>query len=750
MGDVGEVQKRSGGLLIAYGPDLQLLTRGPGKCREALESQEEELLAAREEIRALRRKCAEYEKALAESEGKFRAIFEQSKHGVAIGTLEGTVIFYNRAYEIICGYTMSEVNERGWFHLVMPDPERRKEAVKIAAKALNGKIPYAEFQVTRKDGRTVWISFVVAPITIGDGKYVFSIATDTTESHKQAEELQGMNRQLKKQKKELEKMTQELLKHRVYLEDLVEERTAELKVANKHLGQEIMERLRAERNLREANELLEKVFSNINVLVAYMDTGFNFFRVNRAYADAEGYEPEFFTGKNHFDMFPNNENRELFRKVVESGEPFFAYGKPFKYFRRYRRETEYWDFSLNPVKEEDGKVSGLVLSLVNVTNRNRAVKALRESERKFRKLSQEFNALLDAIPDILILLSPDMKVLWANRGAASAFGRELHSIAGHHCYELWQHRAESCERCAAVKCFETEREESTQLSTTDGRIWNSRAFPLKDDSGSVSNVIVVSADITERMMLQAEVMRADHLASVGKLAAGVAHEINNPINGIINYAQILANKSPLGSKEHDIARRIIREGDRIAGIVRSLLSFARDRKGEKAPVQAYEALADSLALTEAQMRKDGINVKVCVPPDLPEVVAKQQQIQQVFLNIIDNARYALNRKFEGKHKDKVFVISGEKALVGGAVQVRIIFYDRGIGMPPDILDKVINPFFSTKPSGTGLGLSISHGIIADHGGRLFIESTEGEFARITVSLPARKHKEDNEQDTCGR
>ncbi|HEX8948024.1 MAG TPA: ATP-binding protein, partial [Dissulfurispiraceae bacterium] len=137
-------------------------------------------------------------------------------------------------------------------------------------------------------------------------------------------------------------------------------------------------------------------------------------------------------------------------------------------------------------------------------------------------------------------------------------------------------------------------------------------------------------------------------------------------------------------------------------------------------------------------------------PDLPEVVANQQQIQQVFLNIIDNARYALNRKFEGKHKDKVFEISGAKAAGGGNLQVRIAFYDRGIGMSPDMLDKVVNPFFSTKPSGTGLGLSISHGIVADHGGRLFIESTEGEFTRVTVSLPARKYKErDNEQDTCG-
>lgn len=683
------------------------------------------------------------ERALRESDGRFRAIFEQSKHGVAIGTLEGKVIFYNKAYEDICGYTMNEVNERGWFHLVIPDPGMRKEAVKIAARALNGKIPYAEFQVVRKDGRTAWISFAVTAITVGGIKYIFSIATDITEAHRQKDELQEATEQLRKQKMELERLMQELMRHRTSLEELVEERTADLKIANKHLGQEIMERLRAERGLREANELLEKVFSNIHVQIAYMDTGFNFIRVNRAYAGAEGCEPEFFTGKGHFDLFPDKENEEIFRRVVETGEPCFAYGRPFRYFRRFRREVEYWDFSLNPVKEEDGKVSGLVLSLINVTNRNRAVKALRESEGKFRKLSQEFNTLLDAIPDTLLLMSPELKILWANKGAAAGLNREASDIRGRYCYALWHNRSAPCDDCYSLRCFASGKEEGAQVSI-GGKLFDSRAFPIKDEDGKISAVIVLASDITEKTMLQGEVMRADHLALLGKLAAGVAHEINNPVNGIINYAQILANKSSTESKDYDIARRIIKEGDRIAGIVRSLLSFARDRKKEKSPAHVHEILSDSLALIGAQMRKDNISIIVNVPPGLPEIIANPQQIQQVFLNIMDNARYALNRKFEGKHRDKVFEISGEEITINDCPHVRITFYDKGTGMPADILGKAVNPFFSTKPSGTGLGLSISHGIISDHGGRLSMESIEGEGARIAIDLPARERARDDE------
>ncbi len=559
-------------------------------------------------------------------------------------------------------------------------------------------------------------------------------------AQRRTDELQSANGQLQARKKELELLMQELLKHRDHLEELVENRTSELKTANKHLGQVIRERVQAEKGLRATNELLEKVFSNIHVMVAYMDTHFNFIRVNRAYAKADEHDPGFFTGRNHFDLYPSEENEAIFRRVLETGEPYFTYGKPFEYPHHPERGVTYWDWSLQPVKESDNTVSGLVLSLVNVTERHRAENALRESEEKFRKLSQEFNILLDAIPDTIILLSPDLKVMWANSGALSGKDAGNPSPIGSHCYRFLHGRYSPCEGCPAVRSFSTAREEDSQISSPGGKLMDLRAFPIRDEGGRVQSVIIISSDITEKMTLQAEVMRADHLASVGKLAAGVAHEINNPINGIINYAQILANKSEKGTKENDIATRIIKEGDRIAGIVKSLLSFARDRKEEKKPVPIYEILSDSLALTGAQMQKDGITIKVETPAYLPEIIANPQQVQQVFLNVISNARYALNQKYQGKHKGKLFCITGEPFSVDSRPHVRITFYDRGTGMSNEVLNKIINPFFSTKPSGTGLGMSISHGIISDHGGKLLIESEEGEFTRVTIELPARERR----------
>lgn len=249
---------------------------------------------------------------------------------------------------------------------------------------------------------------------------------------------------------------------------------------------------------------------------------------------------------------------------------------------------------------------------------------------------------------------------------------------------------------------------------------------------------LLKEEIVEKLALQAETVRSARLASLGELSAGVAHEINNPINGIINCARILVNRAGVDKKEMEIAEMIIGEGKRIANIVQALLSFARERKEKKGTVKLYDVLKDSLALTSAHMRKDGIALNIDFPDDLPPIFGHHQQIEQVFLNLINNAQYALNKKFPGPNKDKTLEISAAVIKNSRKPVVRISFIDRGTGIPSDILDKAKEPFFTTKPAneGTGLGLSISHGIISDHGGQLTIESKEGEYTRVIIDLQA--------------
>jgi signal transduction histidine kinase len=149
-----------------------------------------------------------------------------------------------------------------------------------------------------------------------------------------------------------------------------------------------------------------------------------------------------------------------------------------------------------------------------------------------------------------------------------------------------------------------------------------------------------------------------------------------------------------------------------------------------------------LDLTEVQIRKDGIVLKVDIPQGIPRIKVRGHQIQQVFLNIISNARYALNQKFSQTHENKLIEIKGDTVDANGKQYVRLIFFDRGTGISGDILGRICDPFFSNKPlgEGTGLGLSISQAIIEDHGGNLYFDSVEGEYTSVIIDLPVVQEK----------
>ncbi|MDL1979059.1 MAG: histidine kinase [Deltaproteobacteria bacterium] len=157
----------------------------------------------------------------------------------------------------------------------------------------------------------------------------------------------------------------------------------ELEKRVRKLEKEGADQRSVEEALRNTNELLEKIFSTTHMLIAYMDKDFNFIRVNHAYAVADGRDPGFFAGKNHFELYPDEDNQSIYSRVVEQGEPYSAYAKPFEYAEHPERGLTYWDWTLYPVKKASGEVKGLVLGLVNVTRRIKAEEALRQSRKHF-------------------------------------------------------------------------------------------------------------------------------------------------------------------------------------------------------------------------------------------------------------------------------------------------------------------------------------------------------------------------------
>ena len=266
---------------------------------------------------------------------------------------------------------------------------------------------------------------------------------------------------------------------------------------------------------------------------------------------------------------------------------------------------------------------------------------------------------------------------------------------------------------------------------------------LKTDGENL--IILMIHDLTERRRLEAEkeemqrqLFQSSKLASIGELSAGVAHEINNPLNGLINFAQLLKDDEVTRTDEQRMMLDgIIGEGERIARIVRDLLTFARQDPHELTRVPVGETIGAAMSLFGRQLRKDGIEVEIDVEPGLPPVMADAPRLRQVVVNMVSNAHHALRAKPSGP---KVFRTTARAAGGAGAEKVRVEFFDTGVGIRRDDLDKVFDPFFTTRRAvgGTGLGLSLSFGIIREYGGTITVESVEGEFTRFTVELPAAR------------
>jgi len=383
-----------------------------------------------------------------------------------------------------------------------------------------------------------------------------------------------------------------------------------------------------------------------------------------------------------------------------------------------------------------GEVIAALVTFADVTRLKLAEASLRLGKLRYQELFQQFSALLEGITDRIDLLTPDMQVVWSNRRDAAPQESGAGPSEDNCCFARRFGRIEPCPDCPVVRCFASGRREVGEVADRRGLTWSLRAFPVKSES-VVTQVVLIAEEITDKLEGERQRSRASQLAALGELAAGVAHEINNPISGVINYAQLIFNRAAEGSREHDLASRIIKEGDRIATIVRELLIFSREESSDMKVVSIREALAEALLLCESQLRKEAVDLQIDLPPDLPWVASRSHQIQQLFLNLISNSRHALAEKYPGQHADKILLVSGRQIELHGRPFVRLKVRDHGTGIPPEMLERVMTPFVTTKPAGigTGLGLSISFEIAKKHDGLLSIASEQGAWTEVTIDLP---------------
>jgi len=255
------------------------------------------------------------------------------------------------------------------------------------------------------------------------------------------------------------------------------------------------------------------------------------------------------------------------------------------------------------------------------------------------------------------------------------------------------------------------------------------ASPIFNEKGEVVASVHVIRDITERKKMQEQLIITDRLASIGELVAGIAHELNNPLTGVIGFSELLADRKDLPDDVKEDIKTINREAQRTANIVKNLLTFARKHPKEKQPTDINRAIEAALELRAYEQKISNIKVRANFAPDLPEITANSFDLQQVFLNIIVNAEYAMLEA----HGGGTITIATERD--GGIIRASLA--DDGPGISKKNLGHVFDPFFTTKEvgKGTGLGLSICHGIITEHGGRIYAKSKLGKGATFIIELP---------------
>lgn len=253
----------------------------------------------------------------------------------------------------------------------------------------------------------------------------------------------------------------------------------------------------------------------------------------------------------------------------------------------------------------------------------------------------------------------------------------------------------------------------------------------------IEGIAAVLGETVERRDAQSKVIQASKLASIGELAAGVGHEINNPLNAIINCADILIHGLAEDTKERQFAELVRSESERIARIVRNLLTFSRQDREKHSPARLIDIVEAVLSLSRKKIAKSMVALTVDVPDNLPKLKCRSEQLQQVLMNLIINALHSLDEKYPTGDPDKVMEIVARPIELDGRPFLRLTVEDHGTGISGAHMDRLFDPFFTTKGRdvGTGLGLSVSDGIVKDHGGQISIESKHGEYARFHVDLP---------------
>ena len=489
---------------------------------------------------------------------------------------------------------------------------------------------------------------------------------------------------------------------------------------------DITERKRVDEQIRQAAKEWEATFDSITEPVSIHDKDFRLLRVNKAFADAFNKTPQELVGQHCYKLVHGTDEPVPtcpHLKTQETKEPTVA-----EFFEPHL--GLHLEVSTSPMFDDNGEVMACVHVARDITERKRTEEALMESEERYRSLIELGGQIGEAVVMVQDSEQGEGIQIFVSDEWPRITGYSKEELLGMSFFDLVspEYREASMDRHRQKLAGEdTPGLFEMSIIRKDGS-----ELPVELTSayttyqGKRANVAFIRK-VDERKRNEEQIIRTQRLASIGELVSGVAHEINNPLTGIIGFAELVLEKNVPDDIKEDIAI-IHHEAKRAAGVIENLLTFARKHKPKKQLININSIVARVLRLRAYEHKVSNIQVTTHFATNLPAVMADASQLQQVFLNIIINAEHAM-ADTGGKN-----LIIGTRR-IGDTIQ--LTFTDDGPGISPENMSHIFDPFFTTKElgKGTGLGLSVCHGMITEHGGRIYAESKPGKGATFVVELP---------------
>ncbi|MEH2154654.1 hybrid sensor histidine kinase/response regulator [Nostoc sp.] len=497
-----------------------------------------------------------------------------------------------------------------------------------------------------------------------------------------------------------------------------------------------IERQRADDALGHSEERFRVALKNSPIFVYNQDREL---RYTWVYNPPDGVTVEEILGKQDLDIIPVEDAQRLIaikRRVLTTG-----IGTREEVSITIKNTTRYYDLTVEPLQNESQEVVGVTCASIDISERQAALRDRKLAEEKIREQA----ALLDVTTDAICVRDLNNQIIFWNKGAETLYGWQATEAWGKNASELLYDEPSPEIEAALFQAITKGKwqGELTKLTKMNKEILVASRWSLVcDEQGKPKSILSVDTDITEKKHLEAQLFRAQRLESIGTLASGIAHDLNNILTPILAGAQLLPLKFPNADQRTRHLLEILEiNAKRGADLVKQVLSFARGVEGKRITLQLKHLIMEVAKILKETFPKS-IEISTDVPHDLWMVSGDSTQLHQVLMNLCVNARDAmpdggtLSISAENLLIDENYARMNLEAKEGPYIVVTVS--DSGVGIPKEMVDRIFEPFFTTKDvgQGTGLGLSTVLGIIKSHGGFVNVYSEPGSGTSFKVYLPA--------------